>query len=362
MDNEDLRQAMKGLVEKYTKANQMNKEIENIQKDTQKKSHDVVRQLDLLSKETDDFDTTAKRINQATALKSQTEEEFDGKLKAQKDAMEKLKENEKEKNMLLKEKEKALFALESQVETESAKGEAEHANMGYAVSAYKDKLYSGYKNNQERAFKDLKIQFEGITKCIDQLKTLNKDTQNIDELMMAWGLNKTEDLLKEQDAPPYDEIKLREVKRNNDNLRHQIEQAIKEEDEQATKLIGLTSKNKELSNQLKLLENYQIVNEELKEDLQEQQKELRGFQRDEAKLREQNEFLTKQLEEKKNILVQKEAASEELVKLIHLAGKFLDMRTLNNEIEDSLRVLNDNSRKFRNEIKTLSAVTKNSST
>lgn len=56
------------------------------------------------------------------------------------------------------------------------------------------------------------------------------------------GLDKTEELLNEKSVAPYDEVKLREVRRANEELKHQINQAVKDEEEQNRKLIELKCK------------------------------------------------------------------------------------------------------------------------
>lgn len=56
------------------------------------------------------------------------------------------------------------------------------------------------------------------------------------------GLDKTEELLNEKSVAPYDEVKLREVRRANEELKHKINQAVKDEEEQNRKLIELKCK------------------------------------------------------------------------------------------------------------------------
>lgn len=183
------------------------------------------------------------------------------------------------------------------------------------------------------------------------MKSLNKDTQNIDELSKNYGLDQSEQLLQEKEAAPYDEVKLRETTRKNEDLKHKITQAVKDNDDYSDRLIQLQAKNTDLSNQVKIFENHKKVNEQLKQDLTEQQEDLRIATRDEAKLREQNEYLDSLIKSKKAILLQKQDESQQLVDLVDLATKLIDMHTLNNNVEESVRVLNDKARSFRNEVK-----------
>lgn len=53
------------------------------------------------------------------------------------------------------------------------------------------------------------------------------------------GLEQTQELLNEKSVAPYDEIKLREVRRANEELRHQINQAARDEEEQSRRLVEL---------------------------------------------------------------------------------------------------------------------------
>lgn len=125
------------------------------------------------------------------------------------------------------------------------------------------------------------------------MQTSNKDTVGVTELGKACGLDKTEVLLATKSSAPYDELKLRETNRANDDLKHKITQAQKDNDEYSNKLINLRAKNSEMTNQVKVLQNYKIINEQIKSELTQDQEELRVMHRDEEKLREQNEYLGK---------------------------------------------------------------------
>lgn len=61
--------------------------------------------------------------------------------------------------------------------------------------------------------------------------------------------------------------------------------------------------------------------------------------------------IAKCLSEKQTILLHKENEASSLVDMIELAHKFIEMTTLNNELDESLRVLNDKARTFKNEVK-----------
>jgi hypothetical protein len=75
--------------------------------------------------------------------------------------LQKLVDNDGEKNNALNLKMKELFELESKIEEEEREAEKEKINHEDTLH-HKDELFSSFENNQNRVIKDLKIQYEGI--------------------------------------------------------------------------------------------------------------------------------------------------------------------------------------------------------
>jgi len=207
-------------------------------------------------------------------------------------------------------KEEELFDIDTNIEDSGRQIEKYEKDHKDTIQ-YKDEIYSKFSNNQDRALKDLKIQFETINKCIEDVQRVNKDSQNIEELAKAVGLDKTDGLLNEKSKAPYDELKLRETNRENEDLKQKLEQGVKDLNENKIRLVELRNKNNEMGSKIEIFSNFKILNSEIKDDVQRQQEEIRRQEKEEVNLKSQNSYLESILKTKNE-----EAASlEESVKL-----------------------------------------------
>jgi hypothetical protein len=120
---------------------------------------------------------------------------------------------------------------------------------------------------------------------------------------------------------PFDELKLRQVQRDNKMLKHRVDQAARENDMYANQLIDIKDKYHVLSNDVKVMEGYKEVNEQLKSEIERLRND--AYVVNEKQLEEQNRRISKQLSEKQRILAEKEAE--------------LDMMKLENEAEEKPR-------------------------
>jgi len=230
-------------------------------------------------------------------------------------------------NYILKDKEKDLFDLTSNLveETNQHKAESDfHTNL----VDYKQEISKICAQNQDALIKDLQNQLEKLNKNIEltrknkqQLEDDIKDRKQKETELREVHENSVK-ILNDLTKVPFDELKLKQVQRENKTLKFRIEQAIKEGDEYATQLIAIKDKRNGI------VEDYKVFNEQLKEETEQLNEELRKSLLDEKHLKEQNIRITKQLNEKKRIFSEKEA--------------IIDSKTLEDEEEENPRVMISN--------------------
>lgn len=289
--SEDLQMRMQTLFSLYTNTTS-GKDVEVIEYKYSDKEVDA--KLDQLIQESSDYDAVTKRIKSTISDLRTTENDFLSTIEKDKLTMSQLVEAHIKLSNEARAKKNEIFDIEAQCEDQSRMLTAEEQNHKDSIQ-HKDQVFSVFHNNQDRALRDLKVQYESISKCLEDLKRVNKDTENISELTKSVGFDQTNELLVAKSLAPYDELKLREVNRANDDLKHKISQEAKTNDDQSDRLIALKAKNHDLSNQVKILENYKIVNEQVKAEVEELQGEFRTCQIDEEKLQQQNDYLSKYL-------------------------------------------------------------------
>jgi hypothetical protein len=183
------------------------------------------------------------------------------------------------------------------------------------------------------------------------LQKINKDSSSIEDLSKSVGLDKTEELLASKSNASYDELKLKEIIRLNENLTHKISQAVKDKDTESATLVNLMKVHNEMLNNIKLYSTYKTINSEMKATVQSQSDQLRAAHNNEEELKSQNERLTKMVEEKKNMEAEREKVSQKLLSMVRLGEKFVDVKLLINQLEEDLRQMGVKARSFRNKVK-----------
>ncbi|CAI2372564.1 unnamed protein product [Moneuplotes crassus] len=268
----------------------------------------IGEQIDKLNEESEDFGIISKTLNGPleTSLEPTT-----NTMKQQEEVMAKLSQENTEKDGAVRDKTRLLFEQDLAIEDHTRELEKQDKDHKDSVQ-HKEELYSKYHNNQERALKDLKVQYEGIEQFIQEFTRLNKDTVNLEELAKQLGLDKTEELLEQKSKAPYDELKLRENKREIEELRHLITQASKDEDDIKTRLIHAKGKENDLQSKFEIYSNYKILNTEIRSDVDSRQEEIRRQEKEDQALRQQNEELERLLKEKQ----EESQGLEQSIKLI----------------------------------------------
>ncbi|CAI2372283.1 unnamed protein product [Moneuplotes crassus] len=293
-------------------------QLNQIPEELKEQHNKISDELDGLHKESDDFNTITRKLNDPyeTNLGSTA-----ASVKNNEENLEGLVQTHKEVETTLRDKTRELFNQDLEIEDKNRELQ-KHDKDHHDTVQYKEEIYSKYHNNQERALKDLKIQYEGIDQFIKEYTRLNKDTENLEELVKHLGFDKTEELLAEKSKAPYDELKLKENLREIAELRQQIDLVFKADDGGSlssikTRLIEARAKENELQSKFEIYSNYKILNTEIKEDVEAKQEELRIQQKEEQALRQQNEELERLLQQKKQ-------ESQSLLDNIKLAEQLVD--------------------------------------
>ena len=303
----DSSPAIRGLITQYEKMADNTQQIQDLITETDSKNSDLQSRLDSLQKETQDFD----KIEQKLALSKDTAE-VRREIETTKSTIQATKDAILHNNDLIKDKEKAIFDLETSVEAENSINQVESQAHQHSVE-YRNQIQTLASSNQDALVKDLQDQLERLTSHIETSKTTKRDLEkDIKErrghdVELRTQHEQGSKLLHDHTKPPFDELKLRQTQRENKTLKYRIDQAIKEGDGYAAQLISIKGKKQDLTNEIKIMESYKVINEQMRAETEQLNEEYSKLKFNEKQIREQNQRVTKQLNDARRKLAEKDA-------------------------------------------------------
>lgn len=193
-------------------------------------------EISRLKRESDDFDQGSYSRKISQIQDEMNTDNFEREIHAKAEDYRKLKDEFTREQELKDLREREILLREGELEEKLGSFQAEKDKHQNTVK-FKSSLFSAHSENQDFIISDLEAHLEMLKKnlsrvqshkeaLMEELKSTKKSESTLDNVVQT-----SENLIKETSKAPFDEIKLKTVKRENNDLKYRVEQAVKELDD-----------------------------------------------------------------------------------------------------------------------------------